>query len=93
MIGSLSVLYDSSGLGIEEVKMKSQSVWFTTRDGEDGLEEALRPPLSSQDQRSVSVLRVSASEFITGKRGEKLGDLCFKNSIYQIKISPWTFVY
>lgn len=43
VIGSSGVLYESSGLRIEEVKMKSQSVWFTTRDGEHGLEEALRP--------------------------------------------------
>lgn len=57
VIESLSVLYrglpDQSGgrepqqlrLSIEEVKMKSQSGWFTTGDGrQDGLEEALKPP-------------------------------------------------
>ncbi|KAI9544729.1 hypothetical protein NQZ68_001607 [Dissostichus eleginoides] len=43
LLSPASVLYDSSGLSIEEVKMRSQSV-SPLGMGEDGLEEALRPP-------------------------------------------------
>lgn len=42
VIGSLSVLYDSSGLSKEEVKMKSQSVWFTTGDGRGWLRGSIK---------------------------------------------------
>lgn len=42
VIGSLSVLYDSSGLSIEEVRMQSQSVWFTTGDGRGWLRGSIK---------------------------------------------------
>lgn len=61
VIGSLSVLYNSSGLSTEEVKdEESVSVVHYWGMGENGfIEEALRPPPSSQGQRSTSALCVS----------------------------------
>lgn len=55
------------------------------------LEEALRPPPSSQGQRSTSVL--CPLQVHGRKQEEKIDNLCFKNSIHQIKISSCTFVY
>lgn len=63
--------------------MMSPSYWFTTEDGEDGFEEALRPPIHTQvvkvkGQHQSSV--VLSFKFIMGNR-KKVNIICFKNSI------------
>lgn len=87
VIGSLSVLYNSSffwsNRGKDRVRQFGSLLGIT----EDGLEEALGPPPSSLSQWSTSVLCVIVFCWIHDARlKEKIDTLCFKNSIKLIEV-------